>query len=63
MAQNTRESSLVEKPLSAAGHEANRTSYFDEESITTSDAQDGVKAIEAVSMTWTRWGLIAAYLR
>ncbi|KXJ94672.1 major facilitator superfamily domain-containing protein [Microdochium bolleyi] len=25
------------------------------------EAQDGVKAIEAISMTWTKWGLIAAY--
>lgn len=24
--------------------------------------QDGVKRIEAVSRTWTKWGLIAAYL-
>lgn len=27
------------------------------------DAQAGVKNIEAVSMTWTKWGLIFAYLR
>lgn len=27
------------------------------------DAQAGVKNIEAVSLTWTKWGLIAAYLR
>lgn len=29
----------------------------------TDDAQAGVKNIEAVSMTWTKWGLIAAYAR
>jgi hypothetical protein len=27
------------------------------------DAQAGVKNIEAVSMTWKKWGLIAAYVR
>ncbi|TVY83694.1 Siderophore iron transporter mirC [Lachnellula suecica] len=27
------------------------------------NAQAGVRTIEAVSMTWTKWGLIAAYLR
>lgn len=26
------------------------------------EAQMGVKGIEAVSMTWTKWGLIVAYL-
>lgn len=25
--------------------------------------QEGVKAIEAVSMTWTKWGLFVAYTR
>ena len=27
------------------------------------NVQAGVKNIEAVSMTWTKWGLIAAYVR
>lgn len=27
------------------------------------EAQAGVQNIEAVSMTWTKWGLIAAYAR
>jgi hypothetical protein len=26
------------------------------------ETQDGVKRIEAVAMTWTKWGLIAAYI-
>ncbi|KAL8370106.1 hypothetical protein RB595_000466 [Gaeumannomyces hyphopodioides] len=26
------------------------------------EAQDGVKAIEAVAMTWSKWGLIVAYI-
>ncbi|KAH7038096.1 major facilitator superfamily domain-containing protein [Microdochium trichocladiopsis] len=30
-------------------------------SAEVSGGQDGVKAIEAISMTWTKWGLIAAY--
>ncbi|KAJ1335190.1 MFS transporter SIT family siderophore-iron:H+ symporter [Microdochium nivale] len=30
-------------------------------SDTEVSGQDGVKAIEAISMTWTKWGLIAAY--
>jgi len=30
---------------------------------TPNNAQAGVKNIEAVSMTWTKWGLIAAYAR
>lgn len=32
-------------------------------SSSTDDAQDGVRNIEAVAMTWTKWGLIAAYVR
>lgn len=27
------------------------------------DAQNGVKNMEAVAMTWTKWGLIFAYMR
>jgi len=27
------------------------------------EAQDGVKAIEGVSMAWTKWGLVVAYIR
>lgn len=40
-----------------------------ESNLTDRDAEDssitqaGVKNIEAVSMTWTKWGLIAAYAR
>lgn len=43
------------------GHEATRTMSVSEES--DSSAQDGVKAIEAIAMSWSQWGLIAAYLR
>jgi hypothetical protein len=28
-----------------------------------SDVQDGVRRIEAVARTWSRWGLVVAYLR
>lgn len=27
------------------------------------DVQDGVRRIEAVARTWSKWGLIVAYLR
>lgn len=30
---------------------------------TSEDAQEGVRNIEAVSMIWSKWGLIAAYTR
>ena len=33
----------------------------DESSISSSDTQTGVRNIEAVSQTWTKWSLIAAY--
>lgn len=43
---------------------------FDAESVPRSgastsddDAQNGVKNMEAVAMTWTKWGLIFAYIR
>ncbi|GAP86517.1 putative siderophore iron transporter mirC [Rosellinia necatrix] len=31
-------------------------------SNSSAETQEGVKAIEAISMTWSKWGLIAAYL-
>ena len=34
----------------------------DAESFTSDDTQTGVKGIEAISQTWTRWSLITAYL-
>ena len=37
--------------------------YADSQSsLSTDDAQAGVKSIEAVSQTWTQWSLIVAYL-
>ena len=43
---------------------------FDAESMSSpgsstpdEDAQNGVKNMEAVAMTWTKWGLIFAYMR
>lgn len=32
-------------------------------SDTESDVQDGVRRIEAVARTWSKWGLVIAYLR
>jgi hypothetical protein len=34
----------------------------DQSSFSSEETQTGVKTIEAVSQTWTRWSLIAAYL-
>lgn len=39
----------------------NHRALSEEESV-ASEPQYGVKAMEAVSMTWTKWGLIVAYL-
>jgi hypothetical protein len=34
----------------------------DRSSLSSYDAQVGVKNIEAISQTWTQWALISAYL-
>ena len=34
----------------------------DQSSLSSSDTQQGVKGIEAISQTWTQWSLIAAYI-
>ena len=34
----------------------------DRYSLSSEDTQTGVKNIEAISQTWTRWSLITAYL-
>ena len=34
----------------------------DHSSLSSHDAQLGVKHIEAISQTWTRWSLISAYV-
>jgi len=70
---NTREapSSLTESgldkdiPMDVLGDDRNveATSRENDVSTAPNDAQAGVKNIEAVSMTWTKWGLIAAYAR
>lgn len=33
------------------------------ESDAESDVQDGVRRIEAVARTWSKWGLVVAYMR
>ena len=39
------------------------TSTQDDRSLATSiEAQAGVKGIEAISTTWTKWSLIVAYI-
>jgi hypothetical protein len=32
------------------------------DSDTSSEVQDGVRRIEAVSRTWSKWGLVIAYM-
>jgi hypothetical protein len=48
------------------GHEMTRMDTPRDETPVASAApeetQEGVKAMEAISMTWSKWGLIAAYL-
>lgn len=34
----------------------------DQSSLSSYEPQAGVKSIEAISQTWTKWSLIAAYL-
>ena len=36
--------------------------YEDDSSISSDQTQDGVKRIEAISQTWTKWSLIVAYV-
>lgn len=43
--------------------DANSLSAQSDGAASSDGAQAGVKNIEAVAMTWTRWGLIAAYAR
>jgi hypothetical protein len=43
--------------------EANSVANSGAAASPSGNVQDGVKNIEAISMTWTKWGLIAAYAR
>ena len=54
---------LKDTPLHRFGkvRDAKSNSLGSNANPTSRDAQAGVKNIEAVSMTWTKWGLIAAY--
>jgi hypothetical protein len=54
-----------ERSFAESGHgrDFEATSLDGSGRSTLSSAQAGVKNIEAVSMTWTKWGLIAAYAR
>lgn len=49
----------------ASSHDKNRTVAGYEESqssLSSDETQTGVKNIELVSQTWTKWSLVAAYL-
>ncbi|KAL2036510.1 hypothetical protein N7G274_010740 [Stereocaulon virgatum] len=43
-------------------HQSAEEYEYDSASVSSDEAQIGVKNIEAVSQTWTQWSLIAAYL-
>lgn len=49
------------RDIEANSSSINKDSHHSEDS--GDDTQAGVKNIEAVSMTWTKWGLIMAYIR
>lgn len=48
--------------VAAASVDLERRSLNDDTESTVSSAQEGVKRIEAVAMSWSKWGLICAYI-
>ena len=46
----------------APGYVQNSDEEADQSSVASSDVQTGVKKIEAISSTWTKWSLIFAYV-
>ena len=59
---------MVQTRTSEQGRQDKDLAYIDESheedrhSSSLDDAQIGVKNIEAISQTWTKWSLIFAYL-
>ena len=39
------------------------TELLDSNSSLLADIPDGIMSMEAVTMTWTKWGLVVAYMR
>ncbi|KAL8330992.1 hypothetical protein RB593_001785 [Gaeumannomyces tritici] len=68
MAQTSAETPSVQddRPAAAAAEEQQKPSggvgFAQSADSLQNEAQDGVKAIEAVAMTWSKWGLIVAYI-
>ncbi|KAL8420287.1 hypothetical protein RB594_003172 [Gaeumannomyces avenae] len=68
MAQTGAETPSVQddRPAAAAAEEQQKPSggagFAQPADSLQNEAQDGVKAIEAVAMTWSKWGLIVAYI-
>ena len=55
----------VPKPTAAATQQNKVEPYMHEDdrsSLSSDDTQIGVKNIEAISQTWTKWSLFSAYL-
>ena len=54
------------EPESAASAQKDKDVAYvgedDRSSLTSYDAQAGVKGIEAISQTWSKWALISAYV-
>ena len=54
------------RPLQEPRVEENKNVYIPDEddrsSMSSYEAQAGVKGIEAISQTWTKWALVFAYL-
>lgn len=55
------------RPLDGPRAEGNKSNVYipsedDRSSMSSYEAQAGVKGIEAISQTWTKWALIFAYL-
>lgn len=48
--------------VAAGSVDLERRSLSDDAESTVSSAQEGVKRIEAVAMSWSKWGLICAYI-
>ena len=57
----------ADRPLDEPRAEGNKNNAYvpsedDRSSMSSYHAQAGVKGIEAISQTWTKWALVSAYL-
>lgn len=56
---STSDTDTDKKNLEALGHSSSEDAASDD---THSDMQAGVKKVEAISASWTKWGLVVAYI-